>query len=220
MRASTNQAQATLQKDRRGYIVSTSYHYPHLHCVAAALVKLIPPQASSCLDNVINDSLSSEMGDKPFSTPHTLRNPHPSHRTVLNLHRVQAPIKCHHWVKKHGALKERKLKKKFPFHESPECCGAEPPLLSSPQGRLSSPVTPEGGQAPPHLCWAVGRGRRVSGDEMLARSLRSGFPFDHRLLTSMSPNTRSLGPRACWRACILSLRPLFSPNMKKRVNCV
>lgn len=156
----------------------------------------------------------------PLPSPTHDPNPHPSHRAGLNFHRVWGPIKCHHWVKKHRALKERKLKKKFPFHESPECCGAEPPLLSSPQGRLSSPVTPEGGQAPPHLCRAAGRGRRVSGDEMLARSLRSSFPFDHRPLTSMSPNTRSRGPRACWRGHILSLRPLFSPNMKKRVNCV
>lgn len=44
--------------------------------------------------------------------------------------------------------------------------GAELPPLSSPRGRLSSPVTPEGGQTLPHLCracWCKGWEAVVDG---------------------------------------------------------
>lgn len=92
--------------------------------------------------------------------------------------------------------------------------GAELPPLSSPRGRLSSPVTPEAGQTPPHLCracWCKGmRGGGGWGGSAAGPVSQVQLP-----LWSPAADLHVSQTRTRRWACIPSLQPLFPPNMKK-----
>lgn len=92
--------------------------------------------------------------------------------------------------------------------------GAELPPLSSPRGRLSSPVTPEEGQTQPHprRAW-----RCKAAVERLCCWPSLPGPASSLITSSQPPclyNKRE-GQRTRCSARNPTLQPLFSPNMKK-----
>lgn len=115
----------------------------------------------------------------------------------------------------------RRIKKKRALFMGSWGFGVELPPLSSPQGSLSSPVTPERGQAPPYFTSAGLQDIKDESSVGRGGLLLSG-PVSQVQLPLWSPaadlyvsKTRSRGTENTPLSLYLHPQPLFPPNLKK-----